>query len=107
MPQCSPLPGQDTSYKPYEDQDINNTRRSSSSEDDLFLEKCQALQIKQPLYRRHYRSILMHMLLVTFNIIFCLGVWQRPNQNCPYGVYGPELTYSKVALFNLALDIHL
>jgi hypothetical protein len=105
MPQYVPLPSRNASYKSYDDQDGSSIRCTSSSEDDLFLEKSQVLQIKQHFYRRHYRSILAHMLLTTFNLILCLGVWQWSKQDCPYGVYGPELTYSKATLFNLALDI--
>src|SRR6516225_2508121 len=105
MSEYAPLPGRDASYKPYDDQDGGDIRCSSSSEDDLFLEKNQALQIKQPFYRRHYRSILTHILLVAFNFVLCVGVWQWSKQDCPYGVYGPELTYSRAALFNLALEI--
>jgi hypothetical protein len=105
MSQYAPLPGRGASYKPYDDDDSSNIRRSSSSEDDIFCEKIKELQIKQPFYRRHYRSILTHILLVIFNLALCLGVWQWSKQDCPYGVYGPELTYSIVTLFDQALDI--
>jgi hypothetical protein len=97
MSQYTPLSeGRDVSYKPYDDQDGGDMRRSSSSEDDLFLEKSQALQMKQPFYRRHYRSILTHILLLTCNLVLCFGVWQWSKQDCPYGVYGPDLAYSKL-----------
>jgi len=96
MAQYCQLPkGLDVLYKPYDDQHGSDIDRSSSSEDDLFLEKSQAIQTKRQVHRCHYKSIVVHLLLLTCNLTFCLGVWHWFTQDCPYGAYGPDLIYSR------------
>lgn len=76
--------------KQYDDHD------SSASDSDPFLEKNTPLQPHQPFYRRYLRSIVLHTALCTFNLVFCLVIWHWARKDCPFGVYGPGLVYSKL-----------
>ncbi|KAF6229662.1 hypothetical protein HO173_011308 [Letharia columbiana] len=78
----------ESSSKQYDDRD------SSVSDNDRFLEKDLPLRPQQPFYRRHFKSTVFHSVLCTFNLLFCLAIWQWPRNHCPFGVYGPSLVYT-------------
>ena len=69
---------------------------NSATEYDLFLEKFLRLPPQKPLYRQHFKCIVIHLTLCALNFLSCLAVWSWSAKDCPFGVYGPNLVYSKL-----------
>lgn len=66
-----------------------------ASDNDPFLEKNLQLLQQKPFIRRHFKSVILHSVLCIFNVLLCLGVLKWAQKDCPFGVYGPNLVYSK------------
>jgi hypothetical protein len=84
------------SSKSYTDQDYNeHDTMLNTSEEDLSFEKenCNPSPTA-PFYKRHFKTILTHLLLLSGNLLIISFVnWRVFQRNC-YGVYGPDLVYS-------------
>ena len=60
-----------------------------------FLEKNLQFLQQKPFIRRHFKSVILHSILCIVNVLLCLGVLKWAQKDCPFGVHGPNLVYSK------------
>ena len=81
--------GSESPSKQFQDDD------SGASDNDSFLEKNLPLQPLKPFYHQHCRPIVLHSVLLTINLMIGLAIWHWASKQCPFGVYGPGLVYSK------------
>ena len=91
----------DIPSRTYDDHDSG----SSVCENDIFLEKSALPSSQKPFRRLNLSWIIVHTLLIASYLAFFLATWGWTRPECPYGVYGPGLVYSRHAAFHIAMDI--